>query len=209
MYGSVWTNSSYSAAIVKDVHKDPALDLVGWFTVTPPSGPEADLLPIHRHILRDYNDSALLLAFHPSQLQNRSSQVGKLPLTIYESVFEGDNVSALDTEKAMQIDGDEQIQQHANLPIRFREVPYSVETGEAEMISVDFVARGGGNAMAIEAPSKPQVSETEKEDGKKRDSTAITSSKEGSETEDVTSALSPEDEDRMHSHIPFHIATGS
>lgn len=30
--------------------------------------------------------------------------------------------------------------------IRFRELPYSIETGEAEMISTSFVARGGGNA---------------------------------------------------------------
>lgn len=34
--------------------------------------------------------------------------------------------------------------------IKFRELVYSVETGEAEMISVDFVARGGGNATAVE-----------------------------------------------------------
>lgn len=34
--------------------------------------------------------------------------------------------------------------------LKFRELAYSVETGEAEMIGVDFVAKGGGNATAIE-----------------------------------------------------------
>lgn len=33
---------------------------------------------------------------------------------------------------------------------KFKELVYSIETGEAEMISVDFVARGGGNATAVE-----------------------------------------------------------
>lgn len=37
--------------------------------------------------------------------------------------------------------------------IKFRELVYSIETGEAEMISVDFVARGGGNATAVEGSS--------------------------------------------------------
>jgi COP9 signalosome complex subunit 6 len=36
---------------------------------------------------------------------------------------------------------------------KFRELVYSIETGEAEMISVDFVARGGGNATAVEGTS--------------------------------------------------------
>jgi len=37
--------------------------------------------------------------------------------------------------------------------LRFKEVPYTIETGEAEMIAVDFVARGGGNASAPQATS--------------------------------------------------------
>ena len=45
----------------------------------------------------------------------------------------------------MDIDGAEQAKS-----IKFKELVYSIETGEAEMISVDFVARGGGNATAVE-----------------------------------------------------------
>jgi COP9 signalosome complex subunit 6 len=62
---------------------------------------------------------------------------------------------------------------------KFRELVYSVETGEAEMISVDFVARGGGNATAVEgspetsAPvaetSKANDSATKKGKGKQKD----------------------------------------
>jgi COP9 signalosome complex subunit 6 len=44
-----------------------------------------------------------------------------------------------------------------SLLIRFREVPYSIETGEAEMISVDFVARGGANATVAREPQKTTV----------------------------------------------------
>jgi COP9 signalosome complex subunit 6 len=36
------------------------------------------------------------------------------------------------------------------LMAQFKELVYTIETGEAEMISVDFVARGGGNATAVE-----------------------------------------------------------
>lgn len=42
--------------------------------------------------------------------------------------------------------------------IKFRELVYSVETGEAEMISVDFVARGGGNATAVEGSVEASAS---------------------------------------------------
>merc|ERR1711977_747163 len=33
--------------------------------------------------------------------------------------------------------------------IHFRELSFEVETGDAEMIGVDFVAKGGGNATAV------------------------------------------------------------
>lgn len=51
--------------------------------------------------------------------------------------------------------------------LKFRELVYSVETGEAEMIGVDFVARGGGNAAAVEeqetAGSKTGLSKSQEE----------------------------------------------
>lgn len=171
----------------KDVHKAPALDLVGWFTITPPSGPDYSHLPIHRQILQQYNESAVLLAFHPSQVQSSQASGAKLPLTIYESVYEGENVG--DGDKSMQIDGEDQ-----SLNIRFRELPYSIETGEAEMISVDYVARGGGNATAVEAPTAAPAPAPQSQAGKKKKGAKHAAEAEPKPVE-TTSPLSPEDED--------------
>lgn len=74
----------------------------------------------------------------------------------------------------MQVDGEAQ-----GVHIRFRELPYSVVTGDAEMIGVDHVARGAGNATAVERAAEP----VEKK-GKKPE-----------EEEKETATLSPEDEE--------------
>lgn len=135
---------------MKDVHKVPPLDLVGWFTILPSSGPQPHHLPIHAQILKSYNESAILLGFHPSAVSN-GSVGGKLPITIYESNLEADSLPAKSnipndgtTDLEMK-DGEED-----PLKLKFKELSYSVETGEAEMISVDFVAKGGGNATAVD-----------------------------------------------------------
>lgn len=73
--------------------------------------------------------------------------------------------------------------QQQNLMLKFRPVPYSVETGEAEMISVDSIATGGGNATAI--PDKQQQ-KTEPQTQDKRQKL--------SESTEIH-VLSPEDED--------------
>ncbi|GIK00394.1 hypothetical protein Aspvir_004417 [Aspergillus viridinutans] len=137
----------------KDVHKSPALDFVGWWSTASPSGPDASHLPIHRQILQSYNESAVFLAFHPSQVQAASRNGAKLPLAIYESVYEGEN--ATENGKAMQIDGEEQ-----SLSIRFRELPFSVETGEAEMIGIDTVARSARTAAALQPSGLQQDAQT-------------------------------------------------
>ncbi|KAJ6107367.1 hypothetical protein N7523_008690 [Penicillium sp. IBT 18751x] len=142
----------------KDVHKDPSLDIVGWWSTAPPSGPDAVHLPVHQQLLQDYNESAVFLAFHPSQLPNR--QGAKLPLTVYESVLEGEN--AADVGKDMQIDGEEK-----KMNIRFRELPYSVETGEAEMIGVDTIAKGSGTATRTEAIVPGTAASASKQNGDK------------------------------------------
>ncbi|MCJ1253881.1 hypothetical protein MMC24_001695 [Lignoscripta atroalba] len=136
----------------KDVHKDPALELVGWFTTAPVSGPQLQHIPIHQQIMHTYNESAVLLAFHPTTVLDGATIGGKLPLTIYESVYESEKSveqNGGDGDRSMQVDG-----QDSALDFKFRELPYSVETGEAEMISVDFVARGGGNATAVNSTTK-------------------------------------------------------
>lgn len=179
----------------KDVHKSPALDLVGWFTIAPTSGPQPQHILIHQHIIRNYNESAVFLAFHPSTVLEGGTVGGKLPLSIYESLYEQDSTtpqSGGDGDRPMQVDGEE-----GPLNLRFKELPYSVETGEAEMISVDFVARGGGNATAVDATAKKsgkgQASQTPVGNGKGKES----ETKKEVNGVDDSSVLSPEDEERL------------
>ncbi|KAI8961632.1 hypothetical protein F5Y11DRAFT_222311 [Daldinia sp. FL1419] len=128
---------------MKQIHKSPQLDLVGWYTVLPRSGPTPSILPIHNWILSEHNESSLLLGFHPEEAVQQAAG-SKLPLTIYESNLEVDEPKADQGEDKEMRDGD------PPLKLKFRELPYSVETGEAEMISMDFVARGAGNATVVE-----------------------------------------------------------
>lgn len=179
----------------KDVHKAPALDLVGWWTTCPEAGPGREVLGIHEAVMTRYNEAALLLAFHPSTVLGGDAVGGKLPLTIYESVYES---SATNPTTEMQIDGEE----GANgLQIKFRELPYEVVTGEAEMIGVDFVARGGGNATAVDGnvkkAGKTQASQAPLSE--MRDATSKGKGKatetEAAKTEDA-SGLTAEEEER-------------
>lgn len=135
---------------VKDVHKQPPLDLVGWFTLGPRSGPQPHILPIHSHISEFYTESPLLVLFHPEDAFSEATAAGKLPLTLYEPISE--NVTSDPNDKAMDIDGAVQARS-----TKFKELVYTIETGEAEMISVDFVARGGGNATAVEGTTAPKA----------------------------------------------------
>lgn len=188
---------------IRDVHKAPALDLVAWFTTAPPSGPEPQHLAIHEYILKEHNETALLLAFHPSKVLAGAQVGGKLPLTIYESVYE----SSQDAGKAIAEDagGDNRMEiegQEAHLELKFRELPYSVETGEAEMIGVDYIARGAGNATAINGAVKetgktqaPQASQTPVGTVDPKKSVKA----EAMATED-TSILSAEDDERRSIH---------
>lgn len=132
----------------KDVHKAPALELVGWFTTAPTTGPEPQHASIHQQILNGYNETAILLAFHPSAVLKKEAVGGRLPLTIYESVFESRRSECQGAgDSTMEIVGGDAAHS-SQLDLRFRELPYSIETGEAEMISVDFVARGGASFTA-------------------------------------------------------------
>lgn len=174
---------------VKTVHKEPKqLDLVGWFTLGSANGPSPDLLPIQNRISELYTETPLLLLFHPSEALSEATAAGKLPLTIYEPVHE--SASGLN-DKAMDIDGAPQTKE-----IKFRELVYSVETGEAEMIAVDSVARGGGNATAVEkeSTSTPKISpelNLKKGKGKQKEQP-----KEEAHIIDADKVLTPEDEER-------------
>lgn len=172
----------------KDVHKEPALDLVGWFTTTPPTGPEAQHVPIHQQIIHDYNETAVLLAFHPASVLAGGENNGKLPLTVYESVYESQEA---DGDRSMDLDG-----QQVPLNLKFQELSCSVETGQAEMISVDFVARGGGNAANVDSSTrskgKGQASQAPVADKASKEA----SSQQEAKALNDSSLLSPEDEER-------------
>ncbi|KAL9124324.1 MAG: hypothetical protein Q9217_006333 [Psora testacea] len=174
----------------KDVHQAPALDLVGWFTTTPATGPEAIHVPLHQQILQNHNETAILLAFHPAKVLDGKSAAGKLPLTVYESVYD----SGGDVDEDMDVG-----EKEPALELRFRELPYSIETGEAEMISVDFVARGGGNATAVngsvKADKTPQASQTTVG---QVDEKSATTAKDATALDDVN-ILSSEDEELIAS----------
>lgn len=147
------------------MHKVPALDLVGWFTLCSESGPTAAFLPIHKQFLAQ-NESTLLLTFHPSAISSSAAANinGKLPLTVYETIYEGESTKQDDS---MQIDGED------TSGLRFRSIPYTIETDETEMIAVDYVAKGGGSAAAAstldaEPPTSPEAKDREDRKGKRR-----------------------------------------
>lgn len=190
----LWLNEAYEYT-VKDVHKEPQLDIVGWFTLGPASGPEPHILPIHSRISEIYTESPLLVLFHPENAYSKETAAGKLPLTVYESISV--NASSEPNDKAMDIDGAVQAKS-----TKFRELVYSIETGEAEMISVDFVARGGGNATAVEgtadvAGAKSESSKTDEGTGK-RNTRGKQKEKEKEETDapiDESVILTPDDDE--------------
>lgn len=121
------------------MHKAPALDVVGWFSLVPTSGPLVELVPFQRHIA-SLNETNILLAIHPTAFERSESADQKLPITIYESVIESDGPK---DEGSMQVDGEE------SSDLKFRPVPYTIETDEAEMIAINFVSKGAGSAAAV------------------------------------------------------------
>lgn len=180
--------------IVKTIHNSPQLDLVGWYTVLPQTGPTLGILPIHESILLKQNEYALLLAFHPEEAVQHSAG-SKLPLTIYESNYE-----ATDEPRVDQDDDEDKEMRDGDPPLRlkFRELPYSVETGEAEMISMDFVARGAGNATMVEPKEqKKQITKSATETDPKGKKVASAPETQDSSHVAVVNILSREDEEMI------------
>lgn len=111
----------------REVHKVPALDLVAMFMLGPVEGPQTEHLPILQQVRSMTGaEGTMLLLFHPDTVENL--QGGKLPISLYESQEE------MEGEQAQ---------------MRFRELTFEVETGDAEMIGVNSVAVGGGTATAV------------------------------------------------------------
>ncbi|KIX93731.1 uncharacterized protein Z520_10637 [Fonsecaea multimorphosa CBS 102226] len=187
------------------VHKSPALGFVGWFTLCPPEGPLPELVPLQEQAINFYNDNAILLALHPEAIQSGENVGGKLPITIYESV---DDREQHKDEASMQTDGVEgsmQIDAEETSVTKFRQLPYTIETDETEMIAIDYVAKGAGGAAAIDhaPPQEPastsfEVPQTENKGKKRADLRSETPDRqEISGAEGQVKALTPEEEDQI------------
>lgn len=138
----------------------------------------------------------MLMLFHPETILDGSLTGGKLPISLYESFYEPGSEGA---DKGLQVDGWSMGRQ---LQMRFRELPYEVETGEAEMIGIDFVAKGSGNATAVATTGATQKTSADTSSNNKGKAKANDSQTNGSSTE---TPLSSEDEERR-SRIPFQTA---
>lgn len=138
------------------------MDLVGWYSLVPKTGPTPDHLPIHEQILSLYNDSAILLGFHTHDAVNQVAGNNPLPLTIYESNFEAE-----DPSKETHPQGEDREMKDSEAPpnmvLRFRELPYTTETGEAEMIAMQFVREGVAPAtLDVPSSSSKKAAKTDK-----------------------------------------------
>ncbi|KAL1896664.1 hypothetical protein Cpir12675_002686 [Ceratocystis pirilliformis] len=127
--------------------------VVGYYTILPRSGPDHGVLAMHEKLSRKFPDrDLLLLAFHPDEDIGRTNI---LPITIYESrllTSAGVSVNARDNDVVLS--GTDEvapaITAAAPMQRQFYEIPqYTVVTDDAEMIGMDFVAAGGGNAKAV------------------------------------------------------------
>ncbi|KAK4934508.1 hypothetical protein LTR66_015590 [Elasticomyces elasticus] len=147
-----WT--SIRIAQYKEVHQNPILEVVGWFTLCPPEGPTAEQALLHKQLSSMHPDtpSPVLVAIHPQEFADMQGTKAKLPVSVYESVPEVDG--------SMQVDG----------AASFRPVPFSIDTDETEMIAINYIAKGAGSAAALaqdtskkdkDAPSTTLTSEEE------------------------------------------------
>lgn len=179
----------------RDVHKAPALDLVGIFMPGNIEGPdEAHLQAVKQVQKLSGNDAVMLLLFHANMVDDL--QGGKLPITLYESVIEQQDGGMMEERD-----------------VKFREVSFEVETGDAEMIGVDFVATGGGNATAVpkasdagvgagsstSAPETSGAKEKEKKSGKGKGKSKDQAATDEAEAEETSAMLSAEDEELIAS----------
>ncbi|KAH7198117.1 uncharacterized protein B0J16DRAFT_352831 [Fusarium flagelliforme] len=172
------------------VHKDRQLDLVGWYTLLPSSGPTSTILPVHNQILQGWNESAILLGFHPEQVLDHSVG-GKLPLTIYESNYEVDDPKTDNDGEDKKMDDGE-----PTLKLKFKELPYTVETDETEMISMNYVAASGGSAAAaVPKEDKPSLSIESNGKGKRRLVESQDEEKDVAQEDEV--ALTPEEDEMI------------
>jgi len=177
------------------VHKSPQLELVGWYSLVPKTGPTPLHLPIHNQIIAQ-NESAVLLGFHVEDILHPVAG-DPLPLTIYESNMEADDTVREDAggeDKEMK-----DSEGPGKMTLRFRELPYTTETGEAEMIAMQFIREGGANASLDDAERRILEQFDKKiavDDGKgKRRAVAQAESSKGKAVDDSTAKVGRKDKD--------------
>ncbi|KAF8202942.1 maintenance of mitochondrial structure and function-domain-containing protein [Pholiota molesta] len=114
----------------------PSLEFIGWYTVT--ARPTPQHIALHEQFT-GYCSTPLLLILQPSLALTSSTDVNAqtLPFKAYEPTIE------LRDRKSRSV---------------YIEVPYNVETGEAERIAVDWTARGGGSGTSLESHLQTQRS---------------------------------------------------
>ncbi|RXW13104.1 hypothetical protein EST38_g12753 [Candolleomyces aberdarensis] len=114
----------------------PSLEFIGWYTVAPK--PTARHIAYHEQFT-GYCSTPLLLVLQPSLSLPGGSDINaqSLPFKAYEPTVE--------------------IKERTSRSV-FIEVPYNVETGEAERIAVDWTAKGGGSGTSLESHLQTQRS---------------------------------------------------
>lgn len=128
------------------------LEVVGWFTLCPETGPLPEHAALHNQLASLYAENAIMLAIHSTEFSGIDGTKGKVPVSVYESTTEGEAPAA---ENAMQVDGKEAAS------AQFRAVPFVIETDETEMIAINYVAKGAGSAAAVAQTSQSNARKAE------------------------------------------------
>ncbi|PSR80732.1 hypothetical protein PHLCEN_2v6648 [Hermanssonia centrifuga] len=111
----------------------PSLEFIGWYTMAP--YPTAQHIALHEQFAA-YSSTPLLLILQPSTaLATSSDNSQSLPFKAFEPTVE--------------------IRDRRSRSV-FIEAPFTVETGEAERIAVDWTARGGSGGTSLETHLQTQ-----------------------------------------------------
>ncbi|THH02497.1 hypothetical protein EW026_g349 [Hermanssonia centrifuga] len=111
----------------------PSLEFIGWYTMAP--YPTVQHIALHEQFAA-YSSTPLLLILQPSTaLATSSDNSQSLPFKAFEPTVE--------------------IRDRRSRSV-FIEAPFTVETGEAERIAVDWTARGGSGGTSLETHLQTQ-----------------------------------------------------
>ncbi|EMD41632.1 hypothetical protein CERSUDRAFT_146745 [Gelatoporia subvermispora B] len=112
----------------------PSLEFIGWYTVA--AKPTSFHIALHEQFTA-YSSTPLLLILQPSTIYASSSDTTaqSLPLKAYEPTIE------IRERKSRSV---------------FIEAPFTVETGEAERIAVDWTAKGGEGGTSLQSHLQSQ-----------------------------------------------------